>query len=251
MTQDPILPTSLLERVREGMTVVDASGKHLGLVARVQQGDPQAATTRGEQPLVGDPGVIATPSTGTGGALGVGIAAPRLGEQPLGPDVPDQLSRELFRTGFVEVDGPDLHGPARYVPGDRIAEVTGDTLRLQPIGTAPPVTATVTPVGGQRPSEPVLRTYLGTPREAGRQLPAPVVAAAVLTVGLGGALVGWIVWRRRQVQRRPLQRLRHAGLDLADAVADSGSARVGILGLALLLLLLQPRRPRRPAPDSE
>ena len=236
MRQEPVFPSSPLERVREGMTVVDESGRRLGTVARLRLGDPQAVTTRGEAPAVGDAGVIAAPATGTGGALGVGVAAPLLGDHPFGPDVPDQLTRDLLRAGFVEVDGPDLRGPARYVPGDRISEVTAETVRLGP----DPAATTAPPPPEPRGStigEPVLRTYLGPPREPGPSLSMPVFLGSAVLVS--GAAVGWFVWRRRRAQRTPLQRARRAGQHLAHAAAnrrDLAGSIAAALALAVFVL---------------
>src|SRR5919202_3618514 len=135
VSQNSSFPTPALERVREGMTVLDESGRRLGTVARVRMGDPQAVTTRGEQPPSGDPGVVVAPTAEAGGPTGLGFVGPVLGGGSGGPDLPDPLRRHLLRTGFVEVDGPDLEAPARYVPGDRVADVSDGTVHLRPAPT--------------------------------------------------------------------------------------------------------------------
>ena len=108
--------TELIERVREGMTVVDAAGAKLGTVAYVKMGDPQAVTTQGNEP--GEPGLL--------GAIPPPVARERE------PDAPEPLRSQLLRSGFIKVDGPGLADTDRYVSGDRIGEVAGDTVRLQP-----------------------------------------------------------------------------------------------------------------------
>ena len=256
MSQHSSFPTPALERVREGMTVLDESGRRLGTVARVRMGDPQAVTTRGEQPPSGDPGVVVAPTAEAGGPTGLGFVGPVLGAGPGGLDVPDPLRRHLLRTGFVEVDGPELKGPARYVPGDRVAEVTDSTVHLRAAATS---TATPTQAGSVTPGQagpsgsaavaPVLRTELGAPRQPNGAVPRPVLfgtAAGALLGGLAGA--AWLVWRRRQARRQPLDRLLRLGRTLADTLARPGRAGVGGLGGGLVLLVLLARVLRRPEP---
>ena len=96
-----------ISQVREGMTVVDASGNELGKVDYVKMGDPSAMTTMGEE-------------MDTGGLLG--------GDDE--PDVEDPFRSELIRVGFIKVGGSGLFGRARYAPADQIASVEGDTVRL-------------------------------------------------------------------------------------------------------------------------
>jgi hypothetical protein len=237
MKQSPIYAPSSLERVREGMTVLDHAGRRLGTVARIRMGDPQAVTTRGEAPPVTDVGVVVAPAEQTGGSLGIGAVAPVLGGTTFGADVPDPLAQELLRTGFVEVDGPELEGPARYVPGERIAEVSGDTVRLGPdaSSTAAPAPPTMR---GSSAVEPVLRTYLGTPREPSGPVPKPVVLGVAAIAALGStAALGWLVWRRRRAGRQPLSRVRRGGQQVVNTLADEKGVSSGV-GVALLLAVL-------------
>jgi hypothetical protein len=46
-------------------------------------------------------------------------------------DIPDELQMELLRAGFVELDAPGLKGPARYIDGDQVIEVTQDVVRVK------------------------------------------------------------------------------------------------------------------------
>src|SRR5204863_6254250 len=122
-------------------------------------------------------GVIAAPAGATGGSTAFGAAIPFI-ESGVGvPSLPDQLQRELLRTGFIEVDGHELEGAERYVPGDRIVDVSDNTVRLR---------RSIQPTsGGSRferirsaTVEPVLRSYLGAPHEPRRTIPMPLVVAA-------------------------------------------------------------------------
>jgi hypothetical protein len=248
VSQNSTFPTPALERVREGMTVIDESGRRLGTVARVRMGDPQAVTTQSEQPPSGDPGVVVAPTAEAGGPTGLGFVGPVLGAGPGGLDVPDSLRHHLLRTGFVEVDGPDLEGPARYVPGDRVADVSDGTVHLR---AAAGSTTTPTQAGtsGSAVVEPVLRTDLGAPRQSSRPVPQPVLLGAAAAAVLGGvAGTAWLVWRRRQARRQPLNRLLRLGRTLADTLATPGRAGVGSLAGGLVLIVLLARVLRRPAP---
>ena len=93
MNKEPIFSSTPLERVREGMIVVDAQGHRLGRVIRVRMGDPEAATVAGNEPTSVLGGSWATDLDGLG-------------------DIPDVFRHDLHRAGFVEVEGPDLHGAA-------------------------------------------------------------------------------------------------------------------------------------------
>ena len=262
MSQNSTFPTTALERVREGMTVMDESGRRLGTVALVRMGDPQAVTTQGEQSASNDPGVVVAPTAEAGGPTGLGFVAPVLTAGSGGPDVPDPLRRHLLRAGFVEVDGPDLKGPARYVPGDRVADVSDGTvhLRAAPTATATPAQAGAATLGQAGPSgsaavEPVLRTDLGAPRQPSRFMPLPLPPALLLgaaAVAILGGLLGaaWLVWRRRQAQRQPVNRLVRLGHTLTDTLAKTGRAGVGSVagGLVLMLIVLLARVLRRPEP---
>ena len=255
MSQNPTFPTPALERVREGMTVIDESGRRLGTVARVRMGDPQAVTTQSEQPPSGDPGVVVAPTAEAGGPTGLGFVGPVLGAGPGGLDMPDSLRHHLLRTGFIEVDGPDMEGPARYVPGDRVADVSDGTVHLRAAATATATPATATPAqsgpSGSAAVEPVLRTEIGAPREPGGPVPMPLLLGAAAVAVLGGvAGAGWLVWRRRQARRQPLNRLRHSGRTLADTLARPGRAGVGSLGGGLVLVVLLARVLKRPEPGE-
>jgi hypothetical protein len=61
---------------------------------------------------------------GTGGTDPYGAATPML----IGPELPEEVRLELLRSGYIEVDGPGVRGLARYIHGDQIANVSGNTV---------------------------------------------------------------------------------------------------------------------------
>jgi hypothetical protein len=113
-SEDPT--THQLRDVREGMEVVDAAGDRLGKVAAVRMGDPEAATTQGNEPATGQ-GLLGILAGATGSPL----------EQP---DLPEPQRSQYLRVGFIKVSG---HGPFaadHYVRADLIADVSGETVKL-------------------------------------------------------------------------------------------------------------------------
>jgi len=131
VTEGSIFPTRPMDRVREGMTVVDAAGRRLGKVVRLRLGDPEAATTEGNEPTGDAAGVVFAPAASTGGTPAVGGAVPFA----RGADDEDDVPASLQRTGFLELDGPGLAGAERYVAADRVTEVSGDTVQLSAVPT--------------------------------------------------------------------------------------------------------------------
>ena len=84
----------LIDQVRTGMMVVDAAEEPLGTVAYVGRSDPGATADADE------------------------------------PEVPEPERSELRRSGFIKVEGAGLSDTDRYVKSERIAAVSGDTVRL-------------------------------------------------------------------------------------------------------------------------
>ena len=119
MNPQAIFDTSRLEHVREGMAVIDESGVRLGTVERVRMGEPDAVTTGGAQED-DSVGVAVAPANSPGGSTAFGGAMPVMGAGGEEAEVPDPLRTRLRRVGFIEVDGSDLHGADRYIPGDRV-----------------------------------------------------------------------------------------------------------------------------------
>ena len=103
-----------IARVQEGMHVRDASGEDVGHVEMVQMGDPEAATTAGNEDR---------PHTG------LEHVAEALGAESE-PDVPEPIRSRLVRSGYIKVDGPGLLAADRYVPSEYVRDVFDDTVRL-------------------------------------------------------------------------------------------------------------------------
>lgn len=104
-----------ISRVTEGMTVVDSDGDRVGTVAEVKMGDPDAVTTEGQ-----------TAPEPDGWTMG---GRPVRGEEP---DVLPQVTAQLLRVGYLRIDTGLLRRD-RYVGGDQVVRVDGDTVHL---GTA-------------------------------------------------------------------------------------------------------------------
>jgi hypothetical protein len=103
-----------LDAVREGMHVVDAAGQDVGRVELVRMGDPEAATTAGNE------------ERATGPFARVAEAFGGHGE----PDVPEPLRSRLVRSGFLKVSGGHLLAHDRYVPAERVGGVANDRVQL-------------------------------------------------------------------------------------------------------------------------
>ena len=95
-----------IDQVREGMTVVDATDEPLGTVAYIERGSGQA---KGASPSDRDDHE---------------------------PEVPEPERTELLRAGFIKVEGSALTETDRYVKSERIAAVSGDTVKLTLIVTS-------------------------------------------------------------------------------------------------------------------
>ena len=113
--QDADAPgTEALTHVHDGMGVVDSTGEEVGTVEFVKMGNPRATTMRG--------------STDPGGTSIVGMALDAaFGDEP---DLPAAKRSQLLRYGYIKVDGSGLGDTDGYVRGDKVADVSGDTVRL-------------------------------------------------------------------------------------------------------------------------
>ena len=103
---------SLIERVYDGMRVVDVDGHDIGKVEMVKMGDPEALTARGNR---------------VGPATGVTPLDSDYNE----PEVPQPIRDDLLRVGFIKVDGAGLFDSDRYFRADVIESVDGDTVRIR------------------------------------------------------------------------------------------------------------------------
>jgi hypothetical protein len=88
-----------IDKVVEGMRVVDADGDEVGKVEFVKLGDPQAVTIAGQ-----DLGAM--------------------------PDLPRELAERLLRTGYLRVDRKGFFAKDAYVSATDIDRVEGDTVYL-------------------------------------------------------------------------------------------------------------------------
>ena len=106
-------PSTALKRVRTGMRVVDVAGNEIGTVDDVKMGNPEAASTSGSGSVPTDLVTAFTTSA-------FGFAA----------DVPEPKRSQLLRYGYVKIDGSGLGDSDRYVRGDRVRDVSDDTVIL-------------------------------------------------------------------------------------------------------------------------
>jgi hypothetical protein len=103
---------ALIERVYDGMRVVDSEGRDVGKVQFVKMGDPEAETTQGNR---------------IGAATGVTPLDSDYNE----PEVPQPIRDDLLRVGFIKVDGAGLFDTDRYFRADVIESVEGDVVRIR------------------------------------------------------------------------------------------------------------------------
>jgi uncharacterized protein (TIGR02271 family) len=254
----PIFLSTPLEQVREGMSVIDADGRPLGTVTRLQLGDPQAVTTAGNEPSTSaEPGVLLAPAAATQG--GAGVVGSLWGSDIDGlGDVPDVLRRDLRRAGFIQVDGVGLEGAKRFIPGDRIAEVSDDIVRLHAASTGSVAPAEIPRAsttaadraphsdGESRPVERVVVTPVHQDATARQGFAPRVLVSGGATAVLGSAgIAAWVYRRWRREQARPINRLRRATAKLYEPLAVNAPSVSGAVGSVLLLVLFTVARWRR------
>lgn len=105
--------SSIIEQVYKGMSVVDKDGESLGKVEAVKMGDPEAVTTQGEGLERG--GLVQIVATAV---FGPGIHLPKA------------MRDKLLRSGYIQIDGPQLLEGDRFVAADKIASVSNDIVTL-------------------------------------------------------------------------------------------------------------------------
>jgi hypothetical protein len=98
-----------ISQVMIGDTVVDSTGKEVGRVKFVKMGDPNAATTEGQE-------------DDDRGFLGLGDDSYDMG------DLPEQAQNQLMRVGFVHIDVSLAND--RYAGAGQIARVENNTVHL-------------------------------------------------------------------------------------------------------------------------
>ncbi|CAA9559278.1 MAG: hypothetical protein AVDCRST_MAG19-1669 [uncultured Thermomicrobiales bacterium] len=106
-TASPSPMTGIINAVRPGMRVVDASGEELGTVDDVKMGDPGAATVGAD--MLAEPGLFGADAE---------------------PDVPEPLRSRLLRFGYVRIDVKGWFDTDRYLTADLIGRVSGDAVIL-------------------------------------------------------------------------------------------------------------------------
>lgn len=124
MNNQPTIPRpqhSVLEQVREGMEVRDASGEHIGSVRNVYFGE-DAGTT---QPHSAGAATARDPSI-LGNNIVTDVAQAIFGDD----DLPETFRARLINNGFIRVDGNGLLARDRYVMREQIASVSGDVVHL-------------------------------------------------------------------------------------------------------------------------
>ncbi|MHB1416378.1 MAG: hypothetical protein ACYC1C_14100 [Chloroflexota bacterium] len=115
-SQTDIWQSEPIEKVREGMNVVDATGVDLGAVDMIHFGDPEAVTTKGEEPEAAH-GLLADL------ARALAFRRPE-------PDVPDPEHSRLVRIGFFRVKREGFAGEY-YVAADQVDKIDVDTVTLK------------------------------------------------------------------------------------------------------------------------
>jgi hypothetical protein len=97
------------------MHVVDAAGKDVGKVEDIRMGDPEAATTEGNEPRRGD--------------SAMDLVAEAFGREAE-PDVPEPLRSRLLRDGYLKLDSANLLEADRYVAAKYVRGVQEDRVQL-------------------------------------------------------------------------------------------------------------------------
>ncbi|MDQ3248187.1 MAG: hypothetical protein M3Q45_03150 [Chloroflexota bacterium] len=115
-------PKSIINQIREGMTVYDNQNQNIGSVDEVHFGAAsQAQREHGTGPAtVNEPDLPGEHSF-------VGLLADVFDPS----EVPDELADKLLRTGYIRIDSAGLFAADRYVMPDQIASVVGDEVHLQ------------------------------------------------------------------------------------------------------------------------
>jgi len=112
MDNSSVFKTQLIERVQEGMRVIDANGDDIGYVQFLKMGDPEALTTAGNEPTVSAGYVPLTDDANE-------------------PEVPEPIRSDLLRAGYIKVDGPDLFDTDRYLRADVVDRIEGNKVFLK------------------------------------------------------------------------------------------------------------------------
>jgi hypothetical protein len=120
------------------MPVVDAAGRSLGRVARVQLAPPPV-THPPDSDIIDEMATLvpAPPDMSEASAEFDVLGTSPVGHDPSGlPDLPDEVRDHLEQGGFIEIEGPDLEEVDRFVAADHISEVDQDRVVLRATSAA-------------------------------------------------------------------------------------------------------------------
>ena len=109
MDNSSVMRNGAVERVREGMKVIDSNGDDIGSVEYIKMGDPEAVTARGNESSPGEP------------------VWPEDDE----PQVPEPIRSDLLRVGFIKVDTGDFFDRDLYFRADVVESVTDEAVRIR------------------------------------------------------------------------------------------------------------------------
>jgi uncharacterized protein YrrD len=118
-----------IEQVRKGMHVIDVNGNNVGVVEDLKFGDTAAASSEGQNDLLGSSGgadrVIAAPVQGF-----PIVMESASNEHPDLAGLPPEQAERLLRLGYIKVKtGHVFHGH-RFFASDEIADISDDSVRL-------------------------------------------------------------------------------------------------------------------------
>lgn len=128
-----MFPSEPLDRIREGMEVFNSSGAHLGTVARVAAAVPSTTHPPDSDLLDDVTRTVPSPPDMTEVSTLEAVGASPWGHTPADlPDLPDPILEHLRTHGFIEIDAPHLPESHRFIPADRITEVTDTQVTVRP-----------------------------------------------------------------------------------------------------------------------
>lgn len=103
-----------IEKIREGMHVVDKQGNAIGSVKELKMGDTGAVTSDGQ---------VIPHNEGITDFLGKALESNTAG-------VPPEEAERLLRVGYIKVSRSGLFSGNLHVAADEIDRVEGDTVHL-------------------------------------------------------------------------------------------------------------------------
>ena len=113
--------SSLLNFIREGMTVYDREDKKIGSVERLYFGSSSTAD-QDEYNMPVEPGRADLPRNPLMDAI-ADVFDPN--------DVPEEMRERLLQRGFIRIDGAGLFAADRYVMPEQISSVSDEAVYLR------------------------------------------------------------------------------------------------------------------------